>query len=526
MHDEFFLRTVERELDQNLHNEDTLSAFVKAPAGSFLHGGATTRTPDDFFEGLWHRGEVACLFGDSNVGKSILAFQIAADIAATGQKVLFYDFEHSDDQFRLRYSNPRGDTASFPSDLWRETINFDSDHPIVGEDILRFIEADFCHSMASVIVIDNLSCLCPPGDADAARRVMLTLLRWKQHFGLSVLVVAHTPKRSPSRPVLPSDLAGAKCIFNFFDSVFALAASAASPGLCYIKQLKSRFGEILYDASAVRLCRIERFLSDCFPMFALLPNTASEQAQLRRFSKKQLRSIIASALKMRAAGSSLREIASALSISKSYLAEKLGPSAPSALSAARNQSVTPAPKASRINDDSTTGTPVSDTAITETGNATDITDTDDCESACRDHRRQSALAAWRLNPLAERDHLCFDDPDNQLSLLHPHSFATNLAYYVRPYLYSFMASTSLHVFHGKGDTPSIPAHPMRCGALIFDPVWHRLGRLSHSRVPCYAEDPHSPADPYCSHSRVPDQLERGDLQQLQHRSSCQPFIAP
>src|SRR5574344_2724647 len=59
---------------------------------------------------------------------------------------------------------------------------------------------------------------------------------------------------------------------------------------------------------------------------------------------------------------------------------------------------------------------------------------------------------------------------------------------------SLLESISVH----KNDSPSIPAHPMRCGALIFDPVWHRLGRLSHSRVPCYAEDPHSPADPYCT----------------------------
>lgn len=43
--------------------------------------------PDALYLTLWYEGEVCCLFSDSNLGKSILAMQIAAQIAET-RKVL------------------------------------------------------------------------------------------------------------------------------------------------------------------------------------------------------------------------------------------------------------------------------------------------------------------------------------------------------------------------------------------------------------------------------------------------------
>lgn len=44
------------------------------------------KNPIQLYGEFWFEGEICCLFADSNVGKSILAVQIAADIART-QKV-------------------------------------------------------------------------------------------------------------------------------------------------------------------------------------------------------------------------------------------------------------------------------------------------------------------------------------------------------------------------------------------------------------------------------------------------------
>mgnify|MGYP000178927626 CR=1 FL=1 len=58
-------------------------------------------TPRALWDSFWYEGELSCLFADSNVGKSILAVQIADRIART-DNVLYLDFELSEKQFQLR----------------------------------------------------------------------------------------------------------------------------------------------------------------------------------------------------------------------------------------------------------------------------------------------------------------------------------------------------------------------------------------------------------------------------------------
>lgn len=60
-------------------------------------------TPRALWDSFWYEGELSCLFADSNVGKSILAVQIADCIART-DNVLYLDFELSEKQFQLRYT--------------------------------------------------------------------------------------------------------------------------------------------------------------------------------------------------------------------------------------------------------------------------------------------------------------------------------------------------------------------------------------------------------------------------------------
>lgn len=55
---------------------------------------------------------------------------------------------------------------------------------------------------------------------------MIHLNNLKKRYGLSILVLAHTPKRSMECPITSNDLAGSKRLYNFFDSVFAIGKSA------------------------------------------------------------------------------------------------------------------------------------------------------------------------------------------------------------------------------------------------------------------------------------------------------------
>ena len=82
-------------------------------------------TPRSLWDCFWYEGELSCLFAYSNVGKSILAVQIADHIAQT-DNVLYLDFELSEKQFQLRYTNEHGNLYSFPERLYRVSLDCDS----------------------------------------------------------------------------------------------------------------------------------------------------------------------------------------------------------------------------------------------------------------------------------------------------------------------------------------------------------------------------------------------------------------
>jgi len=80
----------------------------------------------------------------------------------------------------------------------------------------------------------------------------------KKKYNLSILVLAHTPKRDASKPLTKNDLSGSKMLMNFCDSCFAIGESAQETGLRYIKQIKQRNTEMIYDTNNVIVCKIEK----------------------------------------------------------------------------------------------------------------------------------------------------------------------------------------------------------------------------------------------------------------------------
>ena len=100
---------------------------------------------------------------------------------------------------------------------------------------------------------------------DAAGRLMIQLNNLKKRYALSILVLAHTPKRSLDCPITSNDLAGSKRLYNFFDSVFTIGKSAQDGGLRYVKQLKVRYGTFSHDADNVIVYEIDKV--DAFLQF-------------------------------------------------------------------------------------------------------------------------------------------------------------------------------------------------------------------------------------------------------------------
>ena len=87
---------------------------------------------------------------------------------------------------------------------------------------------------------------------------MKHLVGLKRKQGLSILVIAHTPKRLLISPLSQNDLAGSKKLFNFVDSCFAIGNTARGKDLRYVKQLKVRYGDLKYGTANVQIYCIEK----------------------------------------------------------------------------------------------------------------------------------------------------------------------------------------------------------------------------------------------------------------------------
>ena len=128
---------------------------------------------------------------------------------------------------------------------------------------------------------------------------MKQLKALKKKHSLSILVIAHIPKRDCSAPLGKNDLGGSKMLINFCDSSFAIGESRQDSKIHYIKQIKVRNAENFYDADNVVLFEMKK--EDCFLHFKFI-SFGAEQEHLRMPDKKDNESRIAEALELQKQG--------------------------------------------------------------------------------------------------------------------------------------------------------------------------------------------------------------------------------
>jgi hypothetical protein len=254
--------------------------------------------PKMLFSVFWHEGELCICFADTNLGKSILAVQIANSISkgipingfnldAIKQKVLYFDFEMGDKQFQRRYSEEYKNDYSFDDNFIRIEIDPDfTDFETFEIAVFEAIENAIKTEGAKILIIDNLTYLSAQSTEKAkdALPLMKKLKDLKLKYDLSLLVLAHTPKRNLLNPISNNDLAGSKHLANFADSIFAIGESFKEKSIRYLKQIKARATEIVFDTENVVICELQKPLN--FLMFNFL-NYGYEREHLKTPSESQ-----------------------------------------------------------------------------------------------------------------------------------------------------------------------------------------------------------------------------------------------
>ena len=234
--------------------------------------------PNMLFGELIFEKEMTILFSSAGIGKTMLAVQIADHISrgksfgnmpneAKAQSVLFFDLELTKKQFQGRYCERDLNNSKIPwtnNYVWHDNFHraqFNSAFfkqknvdrvEAVYNGIVKWVEK----TKATVIFIDNISWLTTRGleASKDAGELMSRLDDLKKEKKLSIIVMAHTPKKFKFTPMQMNDLAGSAAIQNFVDSIFAINRSVMDVDYRYLIQLKSRSSEGAYhDFNVVTL---------------------------------------------------------------------------------------------------------------------------------------------------------------------------------------------------------------------------------------------------------------------------------
>ena len=223
---------------------------------------------ESLYKRLWYESEICVLFAMSNLGKSILAVQIANEIAKSGKLVNYLDYELEDKQFQQRYTNNRTKQMfKFSDNLFRANLSIDFALDNNGR-VERFFNKleELSKKGVKIFILDNITSLVDKiENGDVVLDFMRRLKQLKEKYGLSILIVAHTTKKRDSTPLTQDNLAGSKKLMNFVDSAFAIGKSLVETDVKYIKQLKVRYGKFTNDEDNVLLCKIVK--EDNFPHF-------------------------------------------------------------------------------------------------------------------------------------------------------------------------------------------------------------------------------------------------------------------
>ena len=469
---------------------------------------------------LWHRGEVACLFGDTNVGKSLFANQIANDIASAGNQVLYVDFENPDFHFDNHYKDAKKEFYNHPN-ITYVGLNYYSDLS-AGATIEQKFEGiidQMILNRTPIIIIDDISHILPAKFSEKSVQVLHRLRHLAMAWHVSILVLAHTRYHNPHKPLSITNLAGSREFAFSFDTVFALNritnpevlndSDAPMQPTHYIRQFKTRATPIIFDEdNAMRLSMAKR---DGILGFKIVDSFGIEAQLVAPLSESTQSQLAQDILTLHTQGASIRTIAHTLhttptivyrTLQKSQKSKAVPsvpsipaeeserqralPSAPSAPNQPGVSGVSSVSSVSSASEDAETSLPSLQggaggrlpAELEPILNSIDPSLSTEIIKIIQDsglftlaypyfQRDTPFRELWREPELLTKNRFTFSDPNYYANLIKERPTTHQL---------SFRPSASLKVWDVNDESPL-----MRCGSLVYNPNWNQLCTLSYTR---------------------------------------------
>ena len=228
--------------------------FEYTTLNEIVNDGMKAEKRESLYRNLWIEKELTVFFGATNVGKSMIAVQIAEEIARKGKKVMYFDYELSEQQLSDRYETEDGTGHYvFSENLLRPKLDVDK-YCFYKERLKKlFQRMEEAASLGiKIFIVDNITYLNPNlQKGDEAARFVINFKSKMEMLGISVLLLGHSPKALKGNTILTLDkLSGSKNLSNFIDSCFAVGKAGGEKKV-YIKQLKARSCAISMDENHV-----------------------------------------------------------------------------------------------------------------------------------------------------------------------------------------------------------------------------------------------------------------------------------
>lgn len=233
-------------------NVDTV--FEYSTLNEVVEEGMKAEKRESLYKNLWIEKELTVFFGATNVGKSMIAIQIAEEIARRGKKVIYFDYELLEQQLSDRYETEDGKGHYvFSENLLRPNLEVDKTYSYNGRLKTLFQRIEEATNLGiKIFIVDNITFLNTNlQKGDKATEFIQDFKSKMSMLGASVLLLGHSPKAQKDYTILTLDkLAGSKNLSNFIDSCFAVGKVEGERKI-YIKHLKARSCAISMDENHV-----------------------------------------------------------------------------------------------------------------------------------------------------------------------------------------------------------------------------------------------------------------------------------
>lgn len=295
-------------------SEETASEFVPLrKAYDRIISGIRAGRPRMVFDEFWREGELALVFGEAGVGKSLLGMQLARTLAVGGDipwfvmeaaaaKTLYVDFSMSDRQFASRNSY-RGRNGK--ERVWPVSQRLYCDRPEDEGELVEWLERQISVENLKYVIIDDLGSIMRTCEGTReTMAVMRGLRRICGRLGVSILVVMQSEAPKTRAGVSEGDLGRQRALCRLADSVFAMGRHPNRSGYVFLAQMRSRSSSVKWTANnAIPAKIIER--------------DGAVALEFEMEVSEEERTLINSVKDLRRAGLSFRQIAIKLNISKS-----------------------------------------------------------------------------------------------------------------------------------------------------------------------------------------------------------------